>query len=682
MDKKKEIQVTGQFNAVRYVLISVGLFIMPGAFLFAQNKSDSGKVLQNVTVTGERKQNPFATIVPVQVLNHDALLQINAENIADAAKYFSGVLIKDYGGVGGLKTISVRSLGGLNTGLVYDGINIADAQTGQIDLGKFSATFVQSLELDQANPQQIPLPARIYSSASILSLTSNSFNTTNFSRTKWQAGMNAGSFGLWQPFAGIYLPAGKNLVVSANAQATWARGDYPYHIENGMFSQKAYRTNSDIQSFQGEINVINRFSDSSTIQTKVWGYQSERGLPGSIIFFNNISVQRLEDKNFFIQSRYLKKLSERTTILVSAKYSSLFTKYTDPNFLNNAGGLDDRYTQNEIYGSIAVSHRMGEYFSFSLASDLASTHLSANINSFPTPTRTSLWNNLMVQFSKSDWQINASLLNTNIDDKTISSTAAVNKNKFTPAFAIGYKPNSESPFMFRFFYKDIFRMPTFNDLYYTYNININPKLLPEYSEQYDAGFTYTKNFNSSVSQFSFSADGYYNNIRDKIIAVPAQNLFIWTMKNIGKVRITGIDINGQINGKFTSDLKWSVRIAYTWQQALDVTDPSSSVYKNEIPYTPNQSGSGMAAVYYKIWSAGYSILFSGERYTLGENDPTNLLPGWNEQDVFVSARLPFNNFQTTIKGEVNNIFNQQYDVIHYYPMPGRSYKLSITINNL
>ena len=682
MDKKKEKQGTGHFNAVRYVLINMGLFIMPGAFLFAQNKTDSGRVLQKVTVTGERKQNPFAAIVPVQVLNHDALLQMNAENIADAAKYFSGVLIKDYGGVGGLKTISVRSLGGLNTGLVYDGINIADAQTGQVDLSKFSATFVQSLELDQANPQQIPIPARIYSSAAILSFTSNSFNTTNFSKTKWMAGINAGSFGLWQPYAGIYLPAGKNMVVSANVQATWAKGDYPYPIENGMFSQKAYRTNSDIKAFQGEINVVNRFSDSSTLQTKVWGYLSERGLPGSIIFFNDISVQRLEDKNFFIQSRYLKKLSETTTLLASAKYSSLFTKYTDPNFLNNAGGLDDRYTQNEMYGSIALSHRMGEYFSFSVASDLASTHLSANIKSFPTPTRTSAWNNLIIEFTKSHWQLNASLLNTNINDKTVTGTASADKNRFTPAFAIGYKPNSESPFLLRFFYKDIFRMPTFNDLYYTYNMNINPKLLPEYSEQYDAGFTYTKNFKSSVSQFNFSADGYYNNIKDKIIAVPAQNLFIWTMKNIGKVRITGIDVNVQINGKLSSDLKWSARMAYTLQQALDVTDPSSSVYKDEIPYTPNQSGSGMTAVYYKIWSAGYSILFSGDRYTLGENDPTNLLPGWNEQEVFVSVQIPLKNFQTTIKGEVNNIFNQQYDVIHYYPMPGRSYKLSITINNL
>lgn len=682
MHNKKETHRTGQFLAIRYVLISMGLLVMPGAFLFAQNKSDSARILQKVTVTGERKQNPYASIVPVQVLNREALLQIDAENIAEAAKYFSGVLIKDYGGVGGLKTISVRSLGGLNTGLVYDGINITDAQTGQVDLSKFSATFIQSLELDQANPQQIPMPARVYSSASILSFTSSSFNTTNFSKAHWMAGMNAGSFGLWQPYAGIYLPVGKNMVVSTNAQVTWARGDYPYHIENGMFSQNADRTNSDIQAFQGEINIINRFSDSSILQTKIWGYQSERGLPGSIIFFNDISVQRLQDKNFFIQSRYLKKLSKTTTLLASAKYSSMFTKYTDPNFLNNAGGLDDQYTQNEIYGSVALSHRMGEYFAFSLASDLASTHLSANIKSFPTPTRTSNWNNLMIQFTKTHWQISASLLNTNINDQTVSGTAAAIKNKFTPAFAIGYKPNSESPFLFRFFYKDIFRMPTFNDLYYTYNMNVNPKLLPEYSEQYDAGFTYSQNFKSSVSQFSFSADGYYNNISDKIIAVPAQNLFIWSMKNIGKVRITGIDVNAQINGKFSPEFKWSARVAYTWQQALDVTDPSSSAYKDEIPYTPNQSGSGMAAVYYKIWSAGYSILFSGDRYTLGENDPTNLLPDWNEQDAFVSARIPFKNFQTTIKGEVNNIFNQQYDVIHYYPMPGRSYKITITINNL
>ena len=678
--KRKNSRGVRDFSGKYFIL---WIIYFPCAYpLFAQQLPDSVKALQAVSVNGERKPNSFAAIVPVQRLNQEALQQINAETLAGAAKYFSGVLIKDYGGIGGLQSISVRSLGALNTGLVYDGISIADAQTGQSDLGKFSATFVQSLELDLANPQQIPIPARLFASASILSFTSNTFNTNDFSRKKWIAGINAGSFGLWQPYAGLYLPVNKNMVVSANAEVTWAKGDYPYSIDNGIFSQKTVRSNSDIQAFQGEINIVNRFKDSAEWQTKVWTYFSERGLPGSVIFFNDNAAQRLEDKDLFVQSRYLKKYSPSTTLLVSAKYSSLYTQYQDPNFLNNAGGLNDQYTQNELYASVALSQRLGNYFALSLASDMALTHLRANISQFATPTRISLWNCLVLQFNKTHWQVNASLLNTNINDQTQAGPAAMNINKFTPSLALGYKPRPQSPFLFRFFYKDIFRMPTFNDLYYTYISNINRKLLPEYSNQYDAGITYSKTGKSVLSQFSFSLDGYYNDIKDKIVAVPSQNLFIWTMQNIGKVHIQGIDLNAEANGKFSSSLKWTARVAYTWQQALDVTDPSAAEYKNQIPYTPNQSGSAMAAIYYNSWSTGYSLIFSGNRYTLGENDPSNQLPAWNTQDVYISRQAHFSYFATTIKAEIENLFNEQYDIIHYYPMPGRSYKISIIFNNL
>ena len=155
------------------------------------------------------------------------------------------------------------------------------------------------------------------------------------------------------------------------------------------------------------------------------------------------------------------------------------------------------------------------------------------------------------------------------------------------------------------------------------------------------------------------------------------------MTNLGKVSIYGVSISmRQVNGRFSSVTKWSARIAYTWQQALDYTDLISSIYKNEIPYTPNNSGSALAVLYYKKWSTGYSLLFSGNRYALGENDPSNLVAGWVTQDVFISWQIQLHDFQTTIKAEVNNLFNEQYDVIQYYPMPGRSYKLSIIINNL
>jgi len=655
------------------------VFYMP---LLAQTTLDSTKLLKSVIVSANKKPTGFTTAVPVQLLNHETLEEINAESIADAAEYFSGVLIKDYGGVGGLKTISVRGLGALNTGMLYDGIPVADAQTGQIDLSKFSSTFVQSLELDEANPQQILLPARAYSSASVLSVATNSFNTTNFTQTKWQAGVKEGSFGLKQPFAGIYSPVSKSVVISANAEAVWDKGDYPYTVQNGMFSENLNRINSDIQSFQGEANIVKQFSDSSQWQTKVWGYSSQRGLPGSIIFFNNISDQRLWDEDFFAQSRYDKKISAYTSLLVSAKYSSLYTRYKDPDFLNNSGGIDDHYNQNEIYVSAAFSQRIGKYILMSVASDIASTNLSANTPQFPTPARTSLWNSFAIQYAKLHWQINGSLLNTNVNDKTRIGPAAVNKNEFTPTIAASYKLNAESPFLFRVYYKDIFRMPTFNDLYYTFITSIDPKLLPEYSQQYNIGVTYSKNFITAIKQFSISVDGYYNTVKDKIITVPSPQTLLWTAENLGKVQIKGIDIDAEANGKISSKIKWSARIAYTWQQALDVTDPTSGEYKDQIPYTPENSGSALASVYYKDWNAGYNFLFSGNRYALGANDPSNELTGWDTHGLFVSRLIKFQKFQTNIKAEADNIFNEVYDVVNYYPMPGRSYKISITFNNL
>ena len=669
-------------SVAKYFLQRVFFIVLTITFFntaFSQN--DSSKILKKVIISAEKKQNVFNSAVPVQLLYHEKLQEINAESIADAAKNFSGVFIKDYGGVGGLKTISARSLGAYNTSLEYDGIIVADAQTGQIDLSKFSSTFVQSLELTEANPQQILSPARTFSSASVLSINTNVFNANNFTQNKWQAGIKQGSFGLWQPYAGIYFPVSRSVIVSADAEALWSKGNYPYNVNNGMFSERLDRSNSDIRTFQGEANIVKQFSDSSQWQTKLWGYTSQRGLPGSIVFFNNTSAQRLWDEDFFAQSRYQKKISAYTSLLVSAKYSSLFTRYKDPSFLNNAGGLDNRYNQHEIYVSAALSHHFGKYFSGSIASDFATTDLTANISSFANPTRFSWWNNVALQYADLHWQINASLLNSTFHDETKTGAAASDKDQLTPSFSASYKPN-ESPWLFRFFYKNIFRLPTFNDLYYNFTSSINAKLLPEFSKQYNVGTTYSKNFSAAFKQFSLSVDAYYNTVKDKIIAVPAQNLFMWTVLNLGKVHIKGIDVTTELNGKLSSAIRWSARVAYTWQQAQDVTDPSSAEYKNEIPYTPDNSGSALAAFYYKNWSAGYSFLFSGTRYTLGENDPSNQLDGWGVNDVFVSHSIKLKNFQINIKAEADNIFNERYEVIRYYPMPGRSYKINISFTNL
>lgn len=48
---------------------------------------------------------------PLQVFNKDELKNLQALQVSDAVKHFAGVTVKDYGGIGGLKTVSIRSLG-------------------------------------------------------------------------------------------------------------------------------------------------------------------------------------------------------------------------------------------------------------------------------------------------------------------------------------------------------------------------------------------------------------------------------------------------------------------------------------------------------------------------------------------------------------------------------------------
>jgi vitamin B12 transporter len=677
-------QPLGNSNTVRLtwltkynILLLLGMGI---SGLLSAQETDTSKTLGKVTVSALKYKNQYRAAVPTQLLQKSILQSLNAPTIGDAANYFSGVLVKDYGGIGGLKTVSIRSLGAAHTGIAYDGLAISDVQAGQIDMSRFSSSFVQTLLLEIGLPQQLLQPARLNASASLLSINTPFHYPAVDNAKKWQAGIHTGSFGLWQPFAGIELPVSKRTTIGVNAEAFFSKGNYPYQELNGNIVEDHKRANSDIKSLQAELNLKTIFKDSATLQVKGWGYHSERGLPGAVIFFNNRSVQRLWNKDFFVQARYNKALAAHTDLLLSGKYNYAYTRYADPAFFNNSGGLDDRYTQQEAYLSAAIQRRLLSTLSMSLASDMAYTGLTANSTVKGKPERLSLWNALSVKYGQKLWQLNGTLVWQHFNDKTQYQQAAGTTNKLTPGIAASWQWAEESPFMLRFFYKHIFRMPTFNDLYYNFIGSRN--LLPELVKQYNLGISYSKSFTGFVQQLSISTDGYINNVHDKIVAMPTQNMFVWAMMNVGKVRIAGTDVNADIQGKWRDAFTWMLRLAYTWQKALDMTNRTETSYKNFLPYTPEHSGSGIFSATYKKWTAGYNLLFSGMRYSQKENHPTNELKAWGVQDIFVAKTINYKQYNVQVKAGVNNITNQAYDIVRNYPMPGRTFKVSVTVNNL
>ena len=92
-------------NFYRKILYLVA-FLPFFSWLFAQ-ENDTVVQLKHVNI----QAYPYKEVSPAQILKGEELQQLNSHNVADALRYFSGVQIKDYGGIGGLKTVNIRSMG-------------------------------------------------------------------------------------------------------------------------------------------------------------------------------------------------------------------------------------------------------------------------------------------------------------------------------------------------------------------------------------------------------------------------------------------------------------------------------------------------------------------------------------------------------------------------------------------
>ncbi len=638
-------------------------------------RRDSAMVLPSVRITANKSADTRMS-TPVQSLNRAQLDRINILSAADAARYFSGVLVKDYGGIGGLKTVSVRSLGAAATGILYDGIPVADMQSGQVDLGRFSSQFLQLMQVLPGSFLAELAPARAAASAATLQLQTISFRYPDSPVQHVTGGITYGSNQLWQPALGISKALPHHLVVAVDVTALSAAGNYPFTIDNGSYSTQTRRGNADVKSYQAEVNLLKLFADSSSFQVKSGAGGGVRGLPGAIVFFNNRSTQRLRENNQFSQLRFRKYINVNTQALFLAKYSRNWSRYTDPDFLNNQGGLDNRYTLQEGFASVALRKRLSEQLMIDAAADAAYTSLRGDYGHAGSPVRLSLWDNISIRYQVRKWQFRAEVLYASFHDDPRNGQAAVSRQRFTPAVALKFTP--ARAWLLRLFYKAVYRVPTFTDLYYGFVGNSNLK--PELSRQINGGVTWEKNLGDY--QVSITADAYYNFVTDKIITVPNQNLFTWTTLNLGKTRITGIDVNAAVSRLLTGGLTMSARLALTLQHAIDVSDPSSGTWKNRIPYTPDQSGSGILSAEWQRWTVAGSLLFSSNRYTLGENNNYNRLPAWYTPDLSVAYRFKFEKIPVSVKAALLDFTNQRYDIVRYYPMPGRSFRLTILFNQL
>ena len=121
-------------------------------------------------------------------------------------------------------------------------------------------------------------------------------------------------------------------------------------------------------------------------------------------------------------------------------------------------------------------------------------------------------------------------------------------------------------------------------------------------------------------------------------------------------------------------LTLNLRLAYTYQRARDLSDPTSDYYGGQIPYIPRHSGSVTFSGHYKTWDLNYSFIYTGERYDSSANIAANYIQPWYTHDLSLSKAFQWSKAGLKLTAEVNNLFNQQYEVVRCYPMPGINFR--------
>lgn len=622
---------------------------------------------------------PRRETVPVQTLSGEELKRLSSNSVADALRYFSGVQVKDYGGVGGLKTVNVRSMGTNHTGVVYDGVALGNAQNGQIDLGQFSLDNMEALSLHNGQKSALLQPARDFGSAATIYMRTRVPKFSEGEKVHARAIFRTGSFDLVNPSLSGELKLSDKVSASLSAEWLKSSGKYKFRYRRTTpsgaiaYDTTAVRQNGDVDATRVELN-FNGVTSAGDWNVKAYTYNSERGVPGAIV--NNVwrRGERIWDSNSFAQGRWSHSAGRWST-LNNVKYAFYNTHYVNND--DRQIKIDNRYRQHEFYASTANMLTLADMWWASASYDFQWNSLWSDLRDFTRPDR---FTNMLSLATAADFgrlraQVSGQL--TLVNDRLKGRPSPDVRTAFSPAAYLSAYPFTRKNISLRAFYKKSFRMPTFNDLYYT-DMG-NSALLPERVTQYNVGVLYAASVSKVVTDIRLSADAYYNRVKDKIVAYPKGQQFRWTMLNLGKVDIKGVDISAAVTVAPLTDMAVTLRGQYTFQRAIDVTSTSDSYYRHQIPYIPRHSGSAVLNASWRLWGLNYSYIYVGERYNQQENTQYNYTKPWFTHDISLSRDFVFGKVRARLQAEVNNLLSKDYDVILNYPMPKRNYRFSLTV---
>ena len=225
-----------------------------------------------------------------------------------------------------------------------------------------------------------------------------------------------------------------------------------------------------------------------------------------------------------------------------------------------------------------------------------------------------------------------------------------------------------------------FRFPTLNDLYFL--PGGNPDLKKESGWTYDAGVSFAVGQDGLYS-LSGSANWFESFVKDWIIWLPTTKGF-FSPDNIKDVHAYGVELKGNMAVNFAKEWQLGLDGTFSWTPSINRGEkrtPADQSVGKQLPYVPEYSAAVTGRLSWRRWSFLYKWNYYSERFTMSSNDISlsGKLPKYFMSNISLEKILEFNWAELSLKGTINNLFNEEYVSVLSRPMPGINFEIFIGI---
>lgn len=614
---------------------------------------------EGVTVTSQKYDANNSSFKETIVLTEKG--KQNYISVGDLLKNQSSLFIKDYGGAGSNKTVSSRGMSSENTIVLFNEARVNDLRTGIFDFNSLDINSVDKIIYLKSFDYDTPFS----SPGGVIKLITDPQN--EISKFSFHAKISSDQL---KSFGTNILTGYAGFLFRFNAERSWSSNNYNYKFDNtehkraNAWLSKTFISGDILRN--GKDYTLKIYTNYSFFNNGIPGFIATNNLSSSQASNNNISNLNVLTANYFINENY------STSANLTYNYQSLVID--DPLgaiFFSN----DKRESRlNDLTGSAKLKYNNSNW-NANIGAEITTAKL-ANISGFLSSS--GLVDNISrtVQrlFAGAKWscadpfyhvkQISLTGLAAyeNLDEKL---PAESNSHSGSYKTGIMIQPSFIDNINIKVNYGDDYRLPTFNERYYSL-IYSRYDLKSEKYNWFDAGIDYNFNLfgNSVISASYFDIKG-----KNKIIWIPSRG-GLQIPRNVANFETKGFELSFSKN---IIDSGYLLTVSYNYTDSRNKTKISAddNSYDKYIMYTPMHRLNINLTADISIFSFCFGTSYVSERYYSTDN--VYKLSPYLICDASVSGSFDIAGIKNTISLTAYNINNENYFIIQSYPMPLTSY---------